>query len=402
MKTTFAFLLLSAIRLNAQEITSIVQSNNDFAFDLYRNLDEKEKNTFLSPYSISTAMAMTYSGARGTTAGELAAGMHFDKDVTKSDEDFKWLIETINSRKNEDIKISVANRLFGEKQFKFKPSYLEGIEKNFGAPLEKLDFKNDLEGSRKKINSWVETETKNKIKELIKKNVLPDSTKLVLVNAIYFYGDWAKQFDSTYTRKTDFYLDESKTIQHKLMWQKNHFEYMENNDFKAIRMTYKGNKLYMEVYLPHSKNGIHDFEKTLTSENYNNWTRQFKSEEVRLTFPKYKMTCDFSLGDIMKEKLGIKIPFSDEADFSNMIENPKEALKISKVIHKAFIDVSEKGTEAAAATAVIMVKTEGSAFHEPEPDKIFTADHPFFFMIKDRATGSILFMGKVMNPSLSE
>lgn len=405
MKTIItALLLLPSILLNAQEPKSVTKYNTEFAFDLYKNLNEKdkEKNVFLSPYSISTAMAMTYSGANGETAKELAKGMHFNSDVKKSDEEFKWLIDAINSLNNSDVKISVANRLFGDKRFKFNLSYLEGINNNYGAPLEKVDYINDLEGSRKKINTWVEDKTNNKIKELIKKSVLDDSTKLVLVNAIYFYGDWAKQFDSTRTRKSDFYLNNDTKIQNKLMWQKDYFQFMSADDFQAIRMPYKGNTLYMEVYLPNKKDGIKDFEKLLTSENHEKWNKDFKSEEVIVTFPKYKMTCDFSLGEIFEEKMGMKTAFSDAADFYGMVEKKEKGLKISKVIHKAFIDVSEKGTEAAAATAVMMIKTTSSAHREPNPYKIFTADHPFFFMIKDKATGSILFMGKVMDPSKAE
>lgn len=405
MKTIITTLfLLQTLLIKAQETKSILKNNIDFAFDLYKNLDEKdkEKNVFLSPYSISTAMAMTYSGARGKTAIELAQGMHFNKEIKKSDEEFKWLIDAIISLNNSDVKISVANRLFGDKKFKFNLTYLDGVENNYNAPLEKVDFVKNLEASRININTWVEKQTNNKIKELIKQKVMDDSTKLVLVNAIYFYGDWAKQFDSTRTRKGDFYLNNESKIQHKMMWQKNYFQYMENNDFQAIRMPYKGNTLNMEVYLPNKKDGISDFEKLLTSENYEKWNKEFKSEEVNLTFPKYKMTCDFSLGKIFEEKMGMKTAFSDDADFYGMVEKKEKGLKISKVIHKAFIDVSEKGTEAAAATAVIMTAVTTSLNHYDNPIKYFNADHPFIFMIKDKATGSILFMGKVMNPSITE
>jgi serpin B len=386
----------------AQDTKTVVKNNSDFAFELYKNLDDKSKNIFLSPYSISTAMAMTYSGSGGQTSKDLSSGMHFDSDIKKSDEIFKILIEAVNSRNNKDIKMSVANRLFGDKRFQFNSDYLEGVKNNFEAPLEKVDFVKDLEGSRKKINVWVENQTNDKIKELIKKNVMDDSTKLVLVNAIYFYGDWAKQFDSTYTAKKDFHLDNSNKISHKLMWQKSYFEYMETDEFQAIRMPYKGNTIYMEVYLPKIKDGITEFEKTLSSDNYNKWNMAFRSAEVYLTFPKFKMTADFSLGEIFANKMGMKTAFSDAADFYGMVEKKENGLKISKVIHKAFIDVGEKGTEAAAATAVMMISTTSSLHREPDPYKVFNADHPFFFMIKDRATGSILFMGKVMNPSKSE
>lgn len=398
MKNTILIPLMTILINSAfsQEIKPVVSSNNKFAFELYQQIDKKEKNTFLSPYSISTALAMTYSGANGTTASEMAKVMHYDADSKKSDEDFKWLIDAINSRNNDDLKMRVANRLFGEAKFNFNSKYIDGVKANFGAPLEKLNF-GDKEAARKKINAWVEEQTNNKIMELIKKDVLPDSTKLVLVNAIYFYGDWEHQFDTNYTRKGNFYTDETNKIEHKLMWQKDYFEYMETKDFQALRMPYKGNTMYMEIYLPTKKEGIKNLEKEFTNDNHTSWQKSFKREQVYVTFPKFKMTCEFSLGDNLVA-MGMGTAFSDAADFLKMVEKPKDALKISKVIHKAFIDVGEKGTEAAAATAVIMITTTSVAYREPDPYKVFTADHPFLFMIKDKETGSILFMGRVMNP----
>lgn len=395
-KTILLIALLYSGLGKGQESEKIEDGNNQFAFELYHHLDTENKNIFFSPYSISTALAMTYSGANGTTATEMGEVMGFLSDRTKNDAAFKNLIEKINSRNNDDLKIKTANRLFGEQTFKFNESFLKRINENYGAQLEKLNFK-DKEASRKKINTWVEDQTNQKIKELIKKDVLPDSTKLVLVNAIYFYGDWAKQFDSSFTQIKKFYLSAEKSIDHKMMYQKSYFSYMENENFQAIRMPYKNNQIYMEVYLPLKKDGIADLEKKLKFNKYKEWVNSFGTQEVMVTFPKYKMTCDFSLGDQLQE-LGMKTAFSDEADFFEMVQKKDDGLKISKVIHKAFIDVSEKGTEAAAATAVIMVRIESTSYHEREMPKIFNADHPFVFLIKDSETGSILFMGKVMNP----
>lgn len=398
MRKTIIFMaILCSGVCNAQKSKKIEDGNNQFAFELYHQIGKESKNLFFSPYSISTALAMTYSGAGGATATEMGKVMGFLTDQTKNDEAFKSLIEKINSRNNNDLKIKIANRLFGEQTFKFNESFLDRIEENYGAPLEKVNFK-DKEASRKKINTWVEDQTNQKIKELIKKNVLPDSTKLVLVNAIYFYGDWANQFDSSFTQKKKFFVTSEKSIEHKMMYQKTYFSYMQNESFQAIRMPYKNNQIYMEVYLPLQKNGIEDLEKKLNYTNYKEWENSFGTQEVMVTFPKYKMTCDFSLGDQLQE-MGMKTAFSDEADFFEMVQKKNDGLKISKVIHKAFIDVSEKGTEAAAATAVIMVRIESTSYHEREMPKVFNADHPFIFMIKDRETGSILFMGKVMNPA---
>lgn len=397
MKTIASILLITILpKFSLAVTTETVKNNNQFAFEIYNKLDKKDKNIFLSPYSISTALAMTYTGAKAKTAECMEKVMHFSGGIGMISTEFNSLIAEINSRNGKDIEINVANRLFGDKKTEFLNEFLQNVEKNFSAPLQKVDFKNDLEGSRKIINKWVEDKTKNKIIELIKPNVLQPETKLALVNAIYFYGDWAHQFDSLATRKGNFYTDEQTKKEVKLMWQKENFEYTETNDLKAIRMPYKGNTLSMEVFLPNKKDGLAELEKNMTEENYSKLSKQFKWEEVSVTFPKYKMTVDFQLGDILKE-MGMELAFSDFADFSGM--STKTPLKISHVIHKAFIDVGEKGTEAAAATAVIMVEVTSVRREEPKPHKIFTADHPFFFTIRDNKTGSILFMGKVMNPS---
>lgn len=394
MKTLASAILIVLLAKNSFSVSpETVKNNNQFAFELYNKLDKKDKNIFLSPYSISTALAMTFTGAKSKTAECMEKVMHFSGGIENVSAEFNSLITEINSRNGKDIEINVANRLFGDKKTEFLDSFLQNVEKKFSAPLQKVDFKNDLEGSRKIINKWVEDKTKDKIKELIKKDVLSPGTKLALVNAIYFYGDWQHQFDSSSTRKGNFYTDEQSKKEVKMMWQKKHFEYMENSEMKAIRMPYKGNTISMEVYLPNKKDGITELEKNMTIDNYSKWSKEFKQENVSVTFPKYKMTVDFQLGDILKE-MGMELAFSDYADFSGM--SVKTPLKISHVIHKAFIDVSEKGTEAAAATAVIMVVTD--SYHAPEPEKIFTADHPFFFTIRDNITGSILFMGKVVDP----
>jgi len=397
MKSITSVILFSILTITAFPVSSeTVKNNNQFAFGLYNKLDKDNKNVFLSPYSISTALAMTYTGAKAKTAECMEKVMHFSGGMENVSTEFKSLITEINSRNGKDIEINVANRLFGDKKTEFLDGFLQNVENNFSAPLQKVDFKNDLEGSRKIINKWVEDKTKDKIKELIKEEVLSPDTKLALVNAIYFYGDWEHQFDSLSTRKGNFYLSEQDKKEVKMMWQKEHFDYMENSEMKAIRMTYKGNTLSMEIFLPNKKDGINELEKSMNETNYSKWNNEFKREEVAVTFPKFKMTIDFQLGSILKE-MGMSLAFSDFADFSGM--SLKTPLKISHVIHKAFIDVREKGTEAAAATAVIMVEVTSVHRDEPKPFKIFTADHPFFFTIRDNKTGTILFMGKVNDPS---
>ncbi|HLP10626.1 MAG TPA: serpin family protein [Flavobacteriales bacterium] len=388
------FTLFNAFFALAQAGFKAVEGNSKFAFELYNKLDKTNKNIFLSPYSISSALAMTYAGARSTTASEMEKVMHFTGGQTIFHADFTGLMNEINSRNGEDVKLSVANRLFGDKRYKFKSGFIKQTDELYKAPLEKVDFVKEFEKSRSRINAWVEEKTNDKIKDLLKKDVIKesDSIKLVLVNAIYFYGDWAHQFDADRTRKGDFYTNSEKTIDANFMSQTAHFEYMENNDLQAIRLPYKGNSMSMEVFLPKEKEGLDEFEKLLTYENYQAWDKLFTYEEVNLAVPKFKMTTDFMLGSKLME-MGMKSAFGDGADFSGMSEGD---LKISEVIHKAFIDVSEKGTEAAAATAVVMAVTDSVDYSMP---KNFRADHPFFFIIRDNKTRSILFMGRFNNPA---
>ena len=384
------FAHFSVFALQAQDTQPVVEGNTKFAFELYQQLDKKGKNIFLSPYSISSALAMTYAGSKTVTCAEMEKVMHFVHGA-EGHKMFGELIKEINSRNGKDVNLSVANRLFGDKRYKFLDSYMNTVKNKYAAPLEEVDFVKKLEEARKRINAWVEDETKNKIKELIQPKVLDDSTKLVLVNAIYFYGDWAHQFDSAYTRKGDFYTNGITKSPAKMMWQKQYFSYMENDKMQAIRMPYKGNTLSMEIFLPKQKDGLDQLEPDFTAANYEKWSSSFTNNTVIVTMPKFKMTTDFQLADVLKN-MGMKNAFSDAADFSGMTGAPD--LKIDKVIHKAFIDVSEKGTEAAAATAVTVTRTTSSHNSEPPP-KIFTADHPFFFIIRDNKTGSILFMGRL-------
>ncbi|MFI5204579.1 MAG: serpin family protein [Flavobacteriales bacterium] len=395
MRTVLLVIILcKSISLKAVVPTdSLVKGNTQFAFELFAQLD-KTKNLFFSPYSISSALAMTYAGARSETANQMSAVMHFEGESNRFHSNFSNLSKEINSRNGSDVEISIANRLFGDKRKKFITEFQNVTSNLYSAPIEQVDFVKQLEKSRVRINNWVEEKTKDKIKELIKPQVLPDSTKLVLVNAIYFYGDWASQFEKDNTQKGKFFTTVSNEDECDLMYQQSSFMYMENDDFKAIQMPYKGNQLSMEIYLPNKTDGLEEFTKTLSAANYRLWSESFEYSEVKLTLPKFKMTSDFSLGEMLQD-MGMKLAFSNDADFSGMTGKPE--LKISKVIHKAFVDVSEKGTEAAAATAVIMTMVDSVA-PEPAVPKVFTADHPFFFIIRDNGTGSILFMGQLIDP----
>ncbi|MCK4626665.1 MAG: serpin family protein, partial [Phycisphaerae bacterium] len=311
---------------------------------------------------------------------------------------FGALIKKLNApRKGHDGKpayeLVVANALWGQKGYPFKEEFTKTVKANYDAGLEEVDYVKATEASRKKINAWVEKKTKQKIKNLIPRGVVNPDTRLVLTNAIYFKSNWAEKFNKHATRDEAFTLSADKTVKTPMMRQQKRHGYMETDTFQAVDLMYRYGDLSMTIFLPKKADDLAAFEKTLTARNLTKWLGQFKRETVQLTLPKFKFTSQFSLPETLK-KMGMTDAFSEAAaDFSGMTTADK--LFISDVIHKAFVAVDEEGTEAAAATAVIMAL---EAAPRPKQPKVFKADHPFVFMIRHRATGSILFMGRVMNP----
>jgi serpin B len=255
-----------------------------------------------------------------------------------------------------------------------------------------VDFKGATEQARTTINKWVEDKTNKKIKDLLKPGILKPVTKLVLTNAIHFKGTWKKQFKKEYTRKVKFHLNEKKDVEVEMMrLTEQKFKYMRGEGFQAVELPYTGEKLSMVVLLPDKVDGLAKLEKECTGENLKKWLSQMRTSKVDiLGIPKFKMTCEFSLADTLKE-MGMPTAFGMGADFSGM--NGKKDLFISAVIHKAFVDVNEEGTEAAATTAVVVEKKSAAVRRT-----VFYADHPFLFMIRDTRTGAILFMGRLVNP----
>ncbi len=387
----------------------VVKGNNEFAFDLYARLCSKEGNLFFSPYSISTALAMTYAGARGQTETQMSVVLHFPF-ITKTDTElsissklipdrqkfasvFGEIIKDLNDRgKKGGYELRVANALWGQEGYEFLEEFLELIKTNYGGGLNEVDFVTAVETARKTINTWVEKKTNDKIKNLIQKGVLDSMTRLVLTNAIYFKGNWARQFKEDRTKDAPFTLADGKKVEVAMMNQTGQFNYMETESFQALELPYVDEELSMIILLPKEFDGLDEFEKTLTTENLSNWMDLLHNLEVRVSVPKFKMTSQFSLVSVLKS-MGMTDAFSAKAaDFSGM--NGRRDLFISAVIHKAYVDVNEEGTEAAAATAVTMKLTSVGPARIP----VFQADHPFLFLIRDNHTGSILFIGRVMNP----
>jgi serpin B len=372
---------------------AIVAGNNKFALNLYQNLKTNEGNLFLSPYSISTALAMTYAGAKGQTEKQMAEALCFAPMKNEQfHKVFGEIIKQLNSAGEKDgYELVVANALWEQKDYKFLPEYLSLVKTKYEGNLEEVDFKTQAEAVRKTINTWVENKTKDKIKELIKPGMLDSATRLVLTNAIYFKGKWATPFKPEHTQDSPFVLLGGQKVNVPTMNQTSRFGYAEINDVQVLEMPYVNNDLSMVVLLPKQADGVKTLEKELVSDNLAGWLANMHKREVRVFFPRFKMASEFGLGKILSA-MGMPDAFSGKADFSGITGN--RDLFISAVVHKAYVDVNEEGTEAAAATGVTMKLTSIGT-----PPPVFKADHPFIFLIRDNQTGSILFLGRLENPA---
>lgn len=374
-----------------EEVLSVSKSINSFALDLYAQLSESEGNLFFSPFSISTALAMTYAGARGNTEKQMAEVMYFNLKKDMLNSAYGTLLEKLNSRSEKgEFKLSIANALWGQKGYGFLDEFLKILSEDYRAELKKVDFKQATEAVRLKINDWVAKETEEKIKNLLARGTLSSLTRLVLTNAIYFKGDWLSQFKEENTTEMPFMIDKSEKVKTPMMRQKEKFNYVENEKMQALELPYKGEELSMIVLLPKQIEGVINLEDSLTMGMINRIISNMHEREVTVFLPKFEMKSEFKLSKALSS-LGMQDAFSiPPADFSGM--NGRKDLFISSVIHKAYVKVNEEGSEAAAATGVVVEVT--SARHQT----IFRADHPFLFMIRDKQTGSILFIGRLVNP----
>ncbi|MCD6226904.1 serpin family protein [Candidatus Micrarchaeota archaeon] len=378
-----------------EDVNAVVDANNRFAIDLYKRYSMNNENVFFSPYSISSAMAMVYEGANGQTADEIKTVFYYPDNSTSMRLGYAKIYNTLNKPSN-NYELSTANALWIQKNYHIEQNYLNVINKYYGGKVTNLDFKSDTEGSRKTINSWVEEQTNDKIKNLLPTGSITPATRLVLTNAIYFKGKWVKQFDPKDTQKKDFFVSPSKTVDVDMMsLTGEQFNYTEDNDVQVLELPYdsdmNNNKLSMLIILPKNKSGLSSVEQSLTLNKINQWRSGLSKTKVDVSFPKFKMETEYTLNNDLAD-MGMPTAFiPGAADFSGMTGN--KDLFISKVVHKAFVEVNEEGTEAAAATGVGMLMTVAV----PEV-KIFNANHPFIFIIQDD-NGEILFMGRVSNPA---
>ncbi len=362
-----------------------VDGNSEFAWDIYQRL-KGNGNVFFSPFSISSALAMTYTGAKGKTADEMSKTMHFSTNVDSFSLAFNSILYNINKQANTDlVKVNVANSLWFSQKLKIKNEFTDNTKKYFGSESKVVDF-DSAEVVKNEINAWVESKTNKKIQNLILPGVLTELTRFVLVNAIYFKGLWEYPFEASETRKAIFTTSAQKKSEILMMKKSAHYKYYRNDLMQMIEIPYKNKVTSMIVILPKIEVGIDSLEQLLNQKTIADWQKRMTSDEVKLSFPKFKETQMFSLNDVLQE-MGIKTAFGD-ADFGNITD--VREIYISHVLHKAFIEVNEVSTEAAAATAVV------SALRSLPTS--FVADHPFIYLIKENSTGSILFLGRFYEP----
>ena len=382
--------------ISAADETLLVEGNRAFAFELYRALRESDGNFFYSPYSISVALAMTYAGARGETAQQMADTLHFLLGQEKLHPAFNWLDAELAKRgqgaegkDDEGFRLNVVNAIWGQKDYKFLSTFLDILAENYGAGLRLLDFITEAEASRLAINQWVSDQTEGRIEDLIPPGAINELTRLVLTNAIYFNAAWEYPFNEQLTADGPFYLLDGGQVTVPMMKQTESLGYFQGQGFQAVELGYDGGELSMVILLP-EPGQFHIFEQALDAQRVDSTIDGLKPIRLALTMPRFEFDSEFSLKDTLAE-MGMPIAFSGAADFSGMTGSPD--LCISEVLHKAFVSVDEAGTEAAAATAVVM-KLTGMPIQPVE----FTVDRPFVFLIRDIDTGAILFVGRVLNP----
>lgn len=378
--------------------TSFNEAVNDFSFDFFKKIyDDKENtgNLFYSPYSVFSALAMVYEGAKGDTAIEMEDVLSIEQDNESFHEYMKSLYNNLNY--NDKYDISTANALWPDVGFNLIDDYVSVIESYYGGNAEEVEYAYPKKAAET-INNWVENQTNNLIEDLVPPDIIdPVLTKLILTNAIYFKGIWKIQFDEANTTLKNFTLLNNEKIEvdtMKLVDTENRFNYTETEDLQILELPYKGDEISMIIILPGKNSDVSDIVDSINKETYNNWIKSMTKKECDIYLPKFEFKTSYSLKDYLND-LGMEKAFSTKADFSD-ISNEGQ-LFLSHVLHKAFVKVNEEGTEAAAATAAAMKLTAFPG--EEDTRKTFDCDHPFLFTIHHKKTDTVLFMGEVKNPT---
>jgi len=382
------------------ELYELVAGDNAFAFDLYQAVRTSDGNLFYSPYSISLALAMTYAGARGETASQMADVLHYSLPNDRLHSAFNALDLDLARRpeqaadvdKNQRFALSIVNSIWGQKGWPFLSEFLDLLALNYGAGMRLVDYMNAPEEARLAINDWVSEQTKARIKDLVPQGLITPDTTLVLVNAIYFKAAWQYEFDSSQTKDGPFTLLDGSQVSAPLM-SLDHLAslgYANGDGWQAVTLPYKGGMTEMVIIVP-DEGWFTEFEASLSADRFDEILAGMEPKMVALTMPKFSFTSSYQLKDVLSG-MGMPLAFDDEqADLSGI--DGRRDLFIRDVVHKAFVAVDEAGTEAAASTAVIIAPTAMLM-----PDVELTIDRPFFFVIRDVPTDSILFVGRVVDP----
>ena len=385
--------------ITGDDLNQLTAGNRTFALDLYHQLETMDGNLFYSPYSISSALAMTYAGAEGKTAEEMAAVFHFLMEEDRLHPAFNALDQYLEGLAKQEVsddmgevfQLNITNAIWGQKDFHFESDFLDTLAANYGAGLRLLDYIQAPEESRVTINDWVSDQTEERIQDLIPQGAINSDTRLVLSNAIYFKATWLESFEESLTEDKVFHGLDGEEFMTPMMslGSDASFPYYQREGFQAVDLPYLGGQVSMLVIVP-DEGKFTDFEVNLNSEILDEIIGNLAYQPMYLNFPKFEFETEISLATILA-KMGMPSAFNDGADFSGMTGN--KDLFISDVFHKAFVSVDEEGTEAAAATAVVMSLTSA-----PENPLHLEVDRPFLFLIRDIQTNSILFMGRVVEP----
>lgn len=380
-----------------KDTTDLAKGSNELGFALYGRIRGNAGNLALSPASISAALAMTYGGAKGDTAAQMKKIAHFPGDPAATSVSWGNTSRALTDPAR-PMKIRIANRLFGEKTYKFDGGFVDRTNTAFGAPLEPVDFKNAPDPARAHINGWVEGQTEKRIKDLLPASSINAETRLVLVNAIYFLADWEEPFDKMWTKDEPFHLNGATQKNVPTMKRTDHLPLAKIDGGRVVELAYKGNKTAMWIVLPDAVDGLADVEKNLTASSLEGWRSKLATENVGVELPRFEVNPKESLSLATELKaLGMTDAFDrGKADFTGIANppDPRDRLFIANVFHKAFVKTDEKGTEAAGATAVEMARAGGA----PKKPIEFKVDRPFLFLIVERSSLMVLFMGRVSDP----
>ncbi len=397
------FLLFLPARVNATppgelraELKALVKSNNEFALKAYAEMSKKDGNVFFSPFSLSAALAMVLGGAKGATADQIAHVLELKPNQKNLHGEYEMLLNLLATN-DKQTQLAIVNALWGQQGLAILPTYQNLLRTNYKSELQTVDFAANPQAAASAINAWAEQNTNGRIKNLVQANSFNSDSLLVLANAVYFHGKWKNEFYEYSTKPDDFWVDKTQKISLPMMNQIDHFPYVADALLQAIELPYGDGKYSMVILLPKERDGIGTLEKQLTTDLLGKYITELYQQKVELHLPKFEFNASLSLKEFLSN-LGMPLAFQNAADFSRIANDPR-GIKLDAAIQKTFLKVNEKETEATALTGAAGVAGGVAAGTPPPPPPIFRADHPFLFLIRETATNSILFLGRVTNPS---